>query len=78
MVYSAQVLARLKKFADENGVIVRYEDLKAHIRSVRERASQRVYFFLAFQSDRPLVEHLREARQALEERRDKRMNRKSA
>ena len=78
VVYSAQVLARLKKFADENGVIVRYEDLKAHTRSVRERASQRVYFFLAFQSDRPLVEHLREARQALEERRDKRMNKKSA
>ena len=78
VVYSANVLARLKKFADENGVIVRYEDLKAHIRSVRERASQRVYFFLAFQSDRPLVEHLREARQAIEERRDKRIGKKSA
>ena len=76
VVYSANVLARLKKFADENGVIVRYEDLKAHIRSVRERASQRVYFFLAFQSDRPLAEHLREARQALEEIRDKRAKRK--
>ena len=76
VVYSANVLARLKKFADENGVIVRYEDLKAHIRSVRERASQRVYFFLAFESDRPLVEHLREARQALEEIRDKRVKRK--
>ena len=78
VVYSANVLARLKRFADENGVIVRYEDLKAHIRSVRERASQRVYFFLAFQSDRPLVEHLREARQALEERRDRRIGKKSA
>ena len=78
VVYSANVLARLKRFADENGVIVRYEDLKAHIRSARERASQRVYFFLAFQSDRPLVEHLREARQALEERRDRRIGKKSA
>ena len=77
VVYSANVLARLKRFADENGVIVRYEDLKAHIRSVRERASQRVYFFLAFQSDRPLVEHLREARQAIEERRVKRSGKKS-
>ena len=28
VVYSANVLARLKRFADENGVIVRYEDLK--------------------------------------------------
>lgn len=78
VVYSANVLARLKRFADENGVIVRYEDLKAHIRSARERASKRVYFFLAFQSDRPLVEHLHEMRQTLEEIRDKHKNEKSA
>lgn len=76
LVYSANILARLRRFAKENGVIVRYEDLKAHIRSARERASQRVYFFLAFQSDRPLAEHLREARQALEKIRERR--RKSA
>ena len=65
VVYSANIVARLKRFADENGVIVRYEDLKAQIRSARERASQRVYFFLAFQTDRPLAEHLLEARQTL-------------
>lgn len=65
VVYSANIVARLKRFADENGVVVRYEDLKAQIRSARERASQRVYFFLAFQTDRPLAEHLLEARQTL-------------
>ena len=71
VVYSAKVVARLKQFADENGVVVRYEDLKAHIRSARERASMRVHFFLAFQTERPLVEHLREARHVLEELRTK-------
>lgn len=71
VVYSSQLLVKLKKYADENGVIVRYENLKAEIRSTQERASKRVYFMFAFRSDRALIEHLREGRHSLEQIRKK-------
>ena len=45
MASSAHWVARVKAFADENGVIVKVENLKAHIHAAQERASKRVYFF---------------------------------
>ena len=71
VVYSSQLLAKLKKYADENDVIVKYEHLKSEIRSAQERASKRVYFMFAFRSDRALIEHLREGRRSIEEIRRK-------
>ena len=47
-------------------LIVKVENLKAHIQAAQERASTRVHFFFAFRSERPLVEHLREAHEAME------------
>ena len=47
---------------------VRYEDVKLHIRQFRERAGMRAYFMFAFRSELPIVEHLKEAREAWEER----------
>jgi uncharacterized membrane protein len=75
MASSAHWVARVKAFADENGVIVKVENLKAHIHAAQERASKRVYFFFAFRSDRPLTEHLREAQEAVEKIRRKHSNR---
>lgn len=69
---SAHWVARVKAFADENGVIVKVENLKAHIHAAQERASARVHFFFAFRSERPLTEHLREAHEAVEKIRQKR------
>ena len=66
MAYSAHWVSRLKKFADENGVIVKYENLKAHIHSAQERASRKAHFLFAFRSDRAITEHLKEAHEALE------------
>ena len=74
MASNAHWAARIKAFADENGVIVKVENLKAHIRSAQERASARVHFFFAFRSERPLAEHLREAHEAVEKIRQKRKN----
>ena len=75
MASSAHWVARVKAFADENGVIVKVENLKAHIHAAQERASKRVYFFFAFRSDRPLTGHLREAQEAVEKIRRKHSNR---
>lgn len=57
---SAQLVIKLKKFAEENDVIVRYENIKAHIRSVHDRAAQKTSFLHPFRSERPLYEHLKE------------------
>ena len=72
LAYSVQLLARLRKFADENGVVVKYENLKAHLHVARERAKLAPRFFFPLYTVRPLAEHLREAMDALEERRDRR------
>ncbi|MGN0986005.1 MAG: putative ABC transporter permease [Candidatus Enterenecus sp.] len=71
VAYSVQLLAKLKKFADDNDVIVRYEHLKAHIRSVQDRQKQKAHFLFAFRSEQPLAEHLKEMRDTLERRRRK-------
>ena len=66
MASSAHWVSRVKAFADENDVIVKVENLKAHIHAAQERASARVHFFFAFRSERPLAEHLSEAHEAME------------
>ena len=72
LVHSAQLVAKMKAFSDEHNVIVRYEDVKMHIRQFRERAGKRVWFIFAFYSDIPLVEHLKAARETWEERIERR------
>ena len=71
LAYSVQLVARLKRFADEEQVVVKYENLKAHLHIARERAKLAPRFFFPFYTVRPLTEHLREAAEALEERREK-------
>lgn len=72
LVYSFHLISRLKKFADENQVIVRYENLKAHLHAAREHAKLSPRFFFPFITVRPLVEHLREAADAVEQVLEKR------
>ncbi len=60
LCHSVGLLTKLKKFAEENEVIIRYENLKAHLRSVQERGAQKYRFFRPFHSPRSLQEHLRE------------------
>ena len=67
VAYSSHLLAKLKEYADENDVVVKWEHLKAEIRSAQDRAAKRAYFVFAFRSDRALVEHLNEAHAAIEE-----------
>lgn len=71
VAYSAHLVSRLKKFADENDVIVKYENLKAHILSVREKASLKTHFIFPFHTERNITEHLKEARDALEKTRNR-------
>ncbi|MBR0208046.1 MAG: putative ABC transporter permease [Oscillospiraceae bacterium] len=67
VAYSAHLAAHLKAFAEENQVVVRYEALKAHIQSAQKAAQRRVHFFFSLRSELPLAEHLKNAKDALEE-----------
>lgn len=66
VIYSAQLIAKIKQFADDNNVIVKYESLKAHIYSIHERNRQKTHFFFPLWSNRPLSDHLKEMRNSFE------------
>lgn len=65
---SAQLAAKLKKFAKDNDVIVRYEHIKSHIRAIAEQGHLKYHFFSPFRSERPLSEHLAALRASFETR----------
>lgn len=71
IVYSSKLIMKIKKFADDNNVIVKYENLKAHIRSVHDKTANKSNFFLSFKSEIPISEHLKEIRESLEKRKNK-------
>ncbi len=67
VAHSAQLVVKLKAFAEDNDVIVKYEALKAHIRTARERSSEKYHFFRPFRAERPLSEYLKEMEETLEQ-----------
>lgn len=67
-VQSAQIITKLKRYADENKVIVRYEVVKAEIRKHNEAAKQKYHFFRPFHTDLPLAEHLKLHKFSFEQR----------
>ncbi len=62
VVYSIQLVQKIRQYAEEKQVVVKYELLKANIRKAteegRERGKEKIHFLLAFQSAVPLREHL--------------------
>ena len=67
-VDSAQLIVKLKKFAEDNDVVVHYENIKAHIRRAQDQAAQRHHFFRPFRSERPLNDQLKEMLSTFEAR----------
>lgn len=56
--YSLQIGNAVRKFAEENEIVVKYEELKANIDRSKEELQDRARFTLAFVSSKPLGEHL--------------------
>ena len=71
VAYSLELTAKLKKYAQENEVIIRFEAVKEHIRNTQVRNAQRVSFFRPFKTELPLREHLNELRATFENKRPK-------
>ena len=67
-VYSSKLLLRIREFAQEYGVIVRFEDLKAHIRESKEQRREKARFLLATVTELPMVEYLHSYYQREKER----------
>lgn len=59
-VQSAQLMAKLKEFAEDNEVIVKYQNLKAHIHSFQEKAAMPAHFFRPLRMEQHMNEHLKE------------------
>lgn len=66
VAHSANLVVRLKQYAEENEVIIKYEELKAHIRAVRLKSAEKYNFFRPFQSDRSISVILKEMHESLE------------
>jgi len=68
VIQSAELVSKIRRFAEENNVIVRYEAIKAKIRAKREEARLKYHFFRPFFTERPLIEHLLELKESFEQR----------
>lgn len=74
VAYSGHLVARLKRYAEENEVVIRFENLKSQIRRVQDRFRIKPHFFfpLRFHADWSLRDYLKDAQGVLENRRRKR------
>ena len=68
VAHSANLVVKLKRFAEENEVIVRYEALKKHIQEAHQESKIKYRFFRPFRGEQPLLEHLKEMQETLEKR----------
>lgn len=59
-VHSAQLVNKIKAYAEDNHVVIRYEALKVQIRRTHELNRQKYHFFRPLHSEIPLREHLKE------------------
>lgn len=60
VVHSANLVVVLKKFAEERKLVVRYEEIKDHIRKRHIENKNKYHFFRPFHSEMTLREHLNE------------------
>jgi uncharacterized membrane protein len=64
---SAHLLAKLKRYAEENEVILLFESIKTHIRRKYDNTAQKYHFFRPFHTELPLSEHLKELKETFEQ-----------
>lgn len=69
VAHSAKLVAKLKAFAEENTVVLKYEAIKDHIRNSHQKNSEKYHFFSPFRSEHPLSEHLKEIVDTLDSQR---------
>lgn len=63
VAYSFNLAGRLRSFAKENEIEIRYEELKLHLAEQREELEERARFLLPFRSERRLSDILEDYQQ---------------
>ena len=58
VVYSLGIVAKVRAFAKENDILVRYEELRQQIRQRSEENKEKLHWFLRFASGEQLRDHL--------------------
>lgn len=64
---SINLVAKLKAYAEENDVIVRYEAIKSEIRRKHDQRKRKYHFFRPFHTEWTIMEHLKELKESFEE-----------
>ena len=72
VVYSANLVVKIRRYAVEHDVIVKYEMLKSQIRHAQEEAREKTHFLFPFKGSMHISEYLKLAHAAVEEKRKKR------
>lgn len=60
LCYSFKAVEKIKKFAAENEMVIRYEELKKYIKKSSEERREKYRFMLAFKSETSISEHLKQ------------------
>ena len=60
VAHSANIMTKLKKFAEENTLVLKYESVKHHIHEHQLNSDHKYHFFAPFRSEHSLSEHLKE------------------
>lgn len=68
--HSAQLVTKMKQFAEEYQVVLTYEQIKKDIRDRRRERAQKYHFFRPFQTEQSLREHLKDVYENMEKRRE--------
>ncbi len=58
-IFSANLLVKIKAFAEDNQIVIRYEGLKETVRRTRERQKRKANFLFALYSETPFAEQLK-------------------
>lgn len=66
VVHSSQIIIKLKQFADEYNIVIKYEEIKTNIRCYQDEIKQKYRFFSPFRTEKSLGEHLKEWRESFE------------
>lgn len=72
VAHSGQLVMKLKRFAEENKVVLTFEGIKGHLRDRLLESQGKYRFFSPFRSERPLGEHLKEMVELIEKQRKER------
>ena len=57
---SINIVVRVRKFAKDNNILVKFEELKKHIREDQERRKEKINYLFAFKTTKKLVDLLGE------------------